>query len=216
MKRISILLLIFFTCLVSAAWPQSEPQWRHRNIITFDVLGAGTGSGQGTVPYGITASGVIIGYYTDENNLNHAFFRTPDGYITTFDAPNAAAPVILEGLWEGTMALSTNAVGLIVGIYMDDAGVVHGFLRSPLGRLETFDAPNAGTGSGQGTWICNINDAGTFSGAYIDSANRIHAYQLTGDGRYTVFEAPGAGTGTMQGTDNPTMYGLNAAGVMAG
>jgi sugar lactone lactonase YvrE len=33
MKRISILLLVFFTCLVPAAWPQTKQQWWHNNCV---------------------------------------------------------------------------------------------------------------------------------------------------------------------------------------
>jgi hypothetical protein len=55
MKRISILLLVFFTCSVLAAWPQAQTQCKHKpKIITFDAPGAGTGPGQGTTPMSST------------------------------------------------------------------------------------------------------------------------------------------------------------------
>ena len=75
MKRIRILLLILFTCLAISAWARAP------KIITFDVPGAGTGAGQGTFPYGISATGEIIGWYVDANSVNHGLLRAPNGHF---------------------------------------------------------------------------------------------------------------------------------------
>ena len=75
MKRISILLLVFFTCFALAAWSQAQPQWWHHKIITFDVPGAGTGAGQGTVGFAINSSAAIVGWYVDGGNVMHGFLR---------------------------------------------------------------------------------------------------------------------------------------------
>src|SRR5436309_16110002 len=56
-------------------------------ITTFDAPGAGTGPGQGTIPFGINQAGTIAGRYADAGGVIHAFLRTPDGAFTTFDAP---------------------------------------------------------------------------------------------------------------------------------
>src|SRR5579863_8858924 len=50
-------------------------------FITFDAPGAGTaaGSGVGTFPKSINASGAVIGNYTDANNVSHGFLRSPLG-----------------------------------------------------------------------------------------------------------------------------------------
>ena len=57
-------------------------------ITTFDVPGAGTGPGQGTVPETINASGAITGWDIDANDVSHGFLRAPDGTISaTFDVP---------------------------------------------------------------------------------------------------------------------------------
>ena len=58
MKRISILLLVFCTCFGLAAWPQTKPP---TDIITFDVPGAGTASGEGTMPVVYRARGLDHG-----------------------------------------------------------------------------------------------------------------------------------------------------------
>src|SRR6266480_3286630 len=47
-------------------------------ITTFDALGAGTGPGQGTLPFAINPAGMVIGYYIDAGDARHGFLRTPD------------------------------------------------------------------------------------------------------------------------------------------
>jgi hypothetical protein len=49
-------------------------------ITKFDVSGAGTGSGQGSFPVNINASGAIIGEYVDGNGVNHGFQRSARGH----------------------------------------------------------------------------------------------------------------------------------------
>ena len=44
-------------------------------IRTFDVPGAGTGAGQGTVPYDNNPAGAIAGYYVDASNAYHGLVR---------------------------------------------------------------------------------------------------------------------------------------------
>lgn len=88
MRRISILLLILFTCFVLAAWPQAQPQSKNK-IITFDAPGAGTGAGQGTFGVGPNDLGAIAGFYVDSSYGLHGFLRNPFGKITEFDAPNS-------------------------------------------------------------------------------------------------------------------------------
>src|SRR5579871_3085940 len=62
-------------------------------IITIDAPGAGTGVAQGTGCFGCTFAinqwGVVVGTYLDANNVFHAFVRSADGKITTYDAPGA-------------------------------------------------------------------------------------------------------------------------------
>jgi hypothetical protein len=204
MKRISILLLVFFTGLVLAAWPQAQAQWKQEpTIITFDAPGAGTGAGQGTTPNGIDSRGAIIGWYVDGGNVNHGFVRDPDGTITTFDVPVAGT-----GAYQGTVALGVNPAGAITGTYYDANCLYHGFLRDPDGTITTFDAPGASTVGGicstsvpwlvmQGTSAYNINAAGTITGIYTDPSGVGHVFLRAPDGTFTTFDAPGAGTGAV-------------------
>jgi hypothetical protein len=97
-------------------------------IATFDVRGAGTGPGQGTLPsgfVGINAQGEITGSYLDANNASRGFLRTKHGAILKFDAPNAGT-----GAGQGTFPLGINGEGAITGYYIDASNVGHGFLRT--------------------------------------------------------------------------------------
>jgi len=223
MKRMSILLLAFFTCFVLAAWPQAHAQWKHKpKIITFDAPGAGTGPGQGTTPYGIDSQGTIVGPYVDADNVNHGFVRARDGTITTIDVPGAGT-----GVGQGTVALGINPAGAITGMYFDANCLYHGFLRDPDGSITTFDAPGANTVGGQcstniwwlvmqGTAAQNINAAGTITGIYTDPSGVGHIFLRAPDGTFTTFDDPGAGTEAPEGTWTATFNTLNPAGTITG
>jgi len=124
MKRISILLLVFFTCFALAAWSQAQPQWWHHKIITFDVPGAGTRAGQGTFGWTINPSAAIVGWYVDGGNVMHGFLRDRAGKFTMFDAPGEGTAA-----GQGTFPQNDNTAGAIAGYYVDANGVSHGFLR---------------------------------------------------------------------------------------
>jgi hypothetical protein len=93
------------------------------DITTFDVPGAGTGSGQGTFGVGITPAGIATGAYLDGSGVFHGFVRDPKGGITTFDAPGGGT-----GAGQGTMPNCINPAGAIVGQYLDASNAYHGFL----------------------------------------------------------------------------------------
>ena len=92
-------------------------------ITTFDVPGAGTGSGQGTFPANINPAGTIVGNYVDASNVSHGFVRSPSGAITTFDVPGAGT-----GPGQGTTPFCNNPADAITGYYLDASNMYHGFL----------------------------------------------------------------------------------------
>lgn len=55
--------------------------------------------------------------------MNHGFVRDKHGGVTTFDAPGAGT-----GALQGTIPLTDNQSGAIVGYYIDASNVDHGFL----------------------------------------------------------------------------------------
>lgn len=210
MKRISFLLLILFTFVASAAWPQAQPQCKHK-IITFDAPGAGTGAGQGTFAY-IIQREWIAGNYIDANGVYHGFLRAPDGAITKFDVPGAGT-----GAGQGTIEVKGMTPALeIVGTNMDANNVFHGFLRTRHGKFTMFDALGAGTGAFQGTGGLSVNPAGLILGIYLDANNVYHGLLRAPDGTLTPFDTPDAGTGAYQGTYPANLSGINPEGASVG
>jgi hypothetical protein len=96
-------------------------------ITKFDVKGAGTAASQGTFAQSVNSKGAVTGNYEDTNAVSHGFLRAADGSITKFDAPGAGTT---PNATEGTIPLTNNAAGDIVGLYIDGGGTVHGFLRT--------------------------------------------------------------------------------------
>src|SRR5215831_10493169 len=78
-------------------------------ILSFDVPGAGTDSGQGTFPVALNAFSEIVGWYVDAGNTSHGFARMVDGTFITFDVPGSVS----------TAAYAINLEGAIVGPYFD-------------------------------------------------------------------------------------------------
>ena len=181
---------------------------------TFDAPGAGTGPAQGTfvgLVGAINPSGAIAGAYTDQSGVNHGFLRSPDGTITTFDAPAAGT-----GPSQGTLPEDINPEGVIAGEYSDTSGVSHGFLRTEDGTIITFDVLGAGTGPGQGTFVSSVDGltpAGAIGGYYTDQKGVNHGYVRSPDGAITTFDVPGAGTGPGQG---PNVYSIAPNGAVTG
>jgi hypothetical protein len=173
---------------------------------TFDVTGVG---GYGSTPIAINLEGAVVGYYTDSNFSFRAFLRSPDGKFTTWIGPGACTGNGSEGCY-GSAAFNINFFGTIAGGYQDNSVnfVGHGLIRSPDGKLTTFDAPGAGTGSGQGTGCpgCarGLNQSGAIAGIYSDANSVNHGFLRSREGKFTTFDAPGAGTSSGQGTGCPS------------
>ncbi len=181
-------------------------------LTLFDVPHAGTANGQGTFAGNMSMSGELIaGQYVDATGMNHGFLRASNGAVTEFDVPAAATG---PGLGTSTeWAQCVNPAGAMTGIYFDQNGAAHGYVRAPDGTIATFDAPGAGTGSGQGTYAVGINPAGTIVGISQDNNGVYHGLLRTADGKITIFDIPAAGTGAGQGTQGE---GINPSGVVVG
>ena len=110
-----------------------------------------------------------------------------------------------------------NSAQAITGVYYDSTdAAAHGFVRSPSGKITSFDAPGAGTRSRQGTIPGDINTKGEIAGYFIDPFSVRHGFVRTPDGTVTAFDAPGAGRGPFQGTETAFFSGLTDAGAIAG
>lgn len=176
----------------------------HGNITTFDVPGAAPiqsqpGSPLVTIPLplAINRGGTVTGSYVDKNNVTHCFVRSSEGRIETFDAPGAGT-----SSGQGTIGDTNgiNRAGAISGGYVDDDGVLHGFVRDPEGAITTFDGPDAGATSGNGSVAEMIDDAGTIPGVSLDNNGLNHAFIRYSDGTFITFGVTGAGADPGQGT----------------
>jgi|SRR5579863_628486 len=145
---------------------------------TFEAPGAGTGTDQGTscpgCASGLNQWGAIAGPYIDSNSVQHGFLRSPDGKFTTFDAPGAGT-----GSGQGTGCPSDcptilNDLGAIAGNYIDASYVLHGYLRSPEGKIVTVDPLGSIL-----TWTAGLNDSGVITGYYVDANFVFHGFLRT-------------------------------------
>ena len=187
---------------------------------TFDVSGAGA---NGTFPIGLNLEGAVVGYALDANLLFHAFLRTSEGKIFAFVGPDSCDTGIPTGCY-GNEVTAINIWGTSVGNFMDNSGnfVGHGLIRNVDGKLTTFEAPGAGTGTDQGTscpgCTSGLNQWGAIAGTYIDATSVQHGFLRSPNGEFTTFDAPGAGTGSYQGTGCPSdcPTSLNNSGAIMG
>ncbi|MCW2114442.1 hypothetical protein [Bradyrhizobium elkanii] len=169
-----------------------------------------------TEPLGINDLGQAVGFYVDStvpgdnSNLSaiaHGFLYTGSSYIT-LDAPSATH----TGVDQGTIAISINGAGQVVGYYADDLTDFHGFLYSG-GKYTTLDDPLAtlGGGAGEGTVATGINDLGQIVGYYevvhLDGTTTYHGFLYSG-GSYVTIDDP-SGNSTF-------ITGINDSGQIVG
>jgi uncharacterized membrane protein len=126
-----------------------------------DVPGALT-----TAPYGINDLGEIAGYFLTVAGTNgQAYFRAPDGTLTTYNVPGAPA--------NSTNFLAINNLGETLGNYVDAAGNLDNFLLVG-GKVEPIVLP-ASFGSLL-TAAEAINDTGELVGFYVDPNSKTHSF----------------------------------------
>jgi hypothetical protein len=179
-----------------------------QTFTTFDVSGEGKGKNQGTVPVALNSAGVVVGFYVDASNANHAFVRAANGTITTFNVTGAGA-----GASQGTQATAINTSGEIAGLYCDSTNVCRAFVRAVSGVITAFDVAGAASTTHLGTAALGINDAGEVTGMYRDTSIVHHGFIRSATGSITTFDAPGAGSGMYQGS---FPIAINGAGDVTG
>ena len=134
---------------------------------------------------GTTAVGAFIFDPGSATSPTTAFTFT-GGVYQILTVPSSTASIVT----------AINAAGLIVGVYEDLSGVLHGFADNG-GAFSTIDFPGA-----SGTQAIGVNDAGQVVGNYFDAANVEHGY-LSSGGTFTAINFPGA-TGTAAAGINTT------------
>lgn len=128
-------------------------------LTTYDFPGAGTSSGQGTIPFGINRRGDIAGYYVDSAGATRGFVRYNDG---TFSDPIVAP----QDTGKFTQAFGINNSRTVDGDFFNvSSNEFHGYFLSGH-SFKGF------TVQGMSTQLFGINDAGNFVGVFANPANQ--------------------------------------------
>jgi uncharacterized membrane protein len=135
-------------------------------------------------------SDTAVGLYIDQAGLGHGFIRDAEGEYTTIDDPQAGTNASVGA---GTYPNGINDAGVVVGSYVDNAGVNHGFSWSK-GVFRTLpNPPGTGTSAGQGVVPTDENPSGVIVGEYYTSIGALHGFVLSG-GHFFTFNACNGGT----------------------
>src|SRR5262245_16556838 len=185
-------------------------------VTTIDVPG-----GINTFPFGINASGVIVGRYLGAGNITHGFVRTATDEVCTLDYPGTSfamagvtnvCTIDVPGA-NFTVASGINAQGDITGWYTrPGSGVRHGFVLN-VGELAPifFDPPGSVFTNAVG-----IDERGDIVGRFCaiapcspmgSGAGSFHGFLLH-DGVFTNIDVPGA--------IETSVFKINARGQIAG
>jgi uncharacterized membrane protein len=114
-----------------------------------------------TMHNGATPDGrFVVGLFTDMMDNRGKAYVFEDGRFMPFEVPGAAS----------TAAWDVNPSRVIVGVFQDSAGVVHGFSYDgqAFGRV---DVPGA-----RATRVFGVNAGGDMVGAFVDDAGRTHGF----------------------------------------
>ena len=143
---------------------------REGKLLTYDVPGAQSTGCPGCAQ-GLNQRGEIAGTYIDANGAQHGFLRTPEGEFTRFDVPGAGT-----ALYQGTgcpsdCPTSLSNLGAIAGSYIDANDELHGYLRTPNGKIVTVDPAGSVL-----TWTSAMNEFEVITGYYIDANGVYHGF----------------------------------------
>jgi uncharacterized membrane protein len=120
--------------------------------------------------------------------------RSPDGTLTSFDAPGSA----------GTAGQGINDAGTIAGTFYDPDSVDHGFVLATTGTITTFDPKHS-----VDTEVYGINARGVIIGTYDTADEVTHGFLRKPSGALMRFDAPNVVYAT-------TPRSINKSGVIAG
>ena len=122
----------------------------------FDAMAESTTMNNGATPDGK----LIVGLFTDMMDNRGKGYILDRGKFSPLEAPGASF----------TAAWDVNPSGVIVGVFTDGAGAVHGFRYDgqTFGRV---DVPGA-----RATRVFAINAQGDMAGAFVDAAGRTHGF----------------------------------------
>jgi uncharacterized membrane protein len=134
--------------------------------------------------------------------LLSAFVLTGGGMIPSLDAHGDLATIDVPRATV-TSAQGISDSGVIVGSFIDEAGMSHGFIRTVRGAYTAVDYPDA-----RDTGIWGINGAGDIAGVFHDTRGKTHGFIRTADGTFATIDVPGAG--------RTSAWGISDIGQIAG
>jgi len=127
----------------------------------------------------ITNNNLVCGFYTDGNDINHAFqvfFNTGN---RTFNFTIPLTPKIANVTVKSISPLGCNDHGAIVGFYTAIDGTVHGFVFDGT-DWHNYDAAGSvqtpALGNVMGTTINGINNAGAVVGFFADAMGNVNGF----------------------------------------
>jgi hypothetical protein len=101
--------------------------------------------------------------------------------FVSFDAPDGGT-----GSGQGTRPTAINQNGVIGGFYIDQGGLLHGFVRHANGQITEFDAPIFSS-----TTVTGINRSGQIVG-YGSIISSLHGFLRSASGKFTKIEVSGS------------------------
>jgi hypothetical protein len=119
-----------------------------------------------TFATGIAENG-IVGRWDTNDGVTHGYRRVGTGDFEPIDVPDARS----------TVAHGINRALVVVGEYVDQAGLTHGFVFQD-GTFETVDFPDA-----TATVVKGISTGGLMVGVYTDADGNEHGFLYTPSAR---------------------------------
>lgn len=206
-----VILGLFLSAFLVGGAPNANAQQGH--YIVFEAPGADLtpGNFDGTYPAAINNFGAITGSYQTVDTVYHGFVRSALGKTITFDAPGAD---MTAGAANGTFVSAINDLGAVTGYILDANGTAHGFIRSPDGRMTSFDVPGQG---GEGVIPIAINLEGGIVGYYTDTNVVFRGFLRHPDGSFATFAGPNACDASgADGCFGTGLSNINSLGLSAG
>lgn len=175
------------------------------HFTSFDAPSSGDDGldGEGTFPLSINNFGIIVGYATDSNGLNHGFLRTAQGKFTMFDVPNAIGSLLYNAF--------VNDREIVAGTWIDrhsdecPCDIEAGYQRAPNGTFSVYQGPY---GPLQDVQVYGLNIEGTAVGWYADTNDYAHAFARYSNGHFVKINVASA----LESIGS----GINATGVVTG
>ena len=153
----------------------------------------------------INDPGDFTGDFDDGSGIFQAWF-SKGGTITSFSVPGALSTFAYE---------TNNNKKLVVGYYIDAAGILHGYYRDRNGALHFPIDPSGSTA----TILFGLNNRNWVVGRYADSAGATHGLFFVPPNNFFTFDYPGSTFTSLNGISSQgNIVGryVDAAGIAHG